>query len=56
MSAFANFTFYLKKIVMQFENLETHWVVTKTRLEIIGAFNLKARDYLNIFVGEKFLV
>lgn len=41
MSAFANFTFYLKKIVMQFENLETHWDVTKTRLEIIGALTSK---------------
>ena len=41
MSAFANFTFYLKKIVMQFENLETHWDVTKTILEIIGALTSK---------------
>lgn len=41
MSAFPNFIFYLKKIVMQFENLETHWVVTKTRLEIIGALTSK---------------
>lgn len=58
MSAFANFTvFYLKKIVMQFENpVKTHPDVTKTRLEITLDFNLKARDYLNILLEKKFLV